>query len=296
MNNRLSKLNGYYDYYKRNGLSMTIGRIIEHMRLENPVRVSEIKAIQRRRLSRYDASKTKRLIVILTLDRDIVDGGVLINSIYNETCKLKPLIHAEVVMCTVPGGTPLLRYTKFQNHSELFTFLGVLSHFRFCERILVHIPEIYVEHFAAYCSTGRCLQKTDKTTFQFNILLQNIDFMPSKVSIEVLKRLGSVTCTTAHEAYSNHKTQERLGCPVHKLSTYVSPEQYSCRTYSEKESLMVVSPDVSCSEVRGTGHHIEFISRHAIASHSESDVRAIQRDNFQGEMGRHSVRGWMAIL
>ncbi len=61
--------------------------------------------------------------------------------------------------------------------------------------------------------------------------------------LEKLKLFGSVTITTAHEAYSTLETQERIGCPVHKLSTFVSPEQYHMRAYKEKENLMIVSPD-----------------------------------------------------
>ena len=232
------------DYYRRNGLSVTAARIVEYIRQANPLSVMAVKSIQKRRLLTDYSPGTRRLIVFLTIDRDIVNGGILsINSIFNETCKLKHLLNAEVVTCTVPGGVPLLKYTKFENHNYLFTFSDVLSHFRSCERLLVHIPEFCVEKFVKYCATDRCLQKTDIKHFQFNIMLQNIDFVPAQESIEKLKRLGPVTSTTAHEAYSNLETQERLGCPVHKLSTYVSPEQYLMRAYGEKEDLMIVSHD-----------------------------------------------------
>jgi hypothetical protein len=236
-----SKLIGYY---KRRGFSMTLDRIAEYIRHENPVRIMIIKSIQRKKLFTDYSAKAKRLIIFLTPDRDIISGGILsINSIYNETCRLKPVLDAEVVMCTVPGNFPLLKYTKFENQNYLFTLPGVLAHFQTCERLLIHIPEDYVENFVKYCSTDGSLQETAITSFQFNILLQNIDLAPSKESIKELQRWGAVTCTTAHEAYTNLETQERLGCPIHKLSTYVSPEQYLMKSYREKENLMIVSPD-----------------------------------------------------
>ena len=231
-------------YYKRRGLSKTLDRILEYLRRENPIRIMIVKSLQRKKLVTEYYPNTKRLIIFLTPDRDIINGGILsINSIYNETCRLKHALDAEVVMCTVPGNFPLLKYTKFENQNYLFTLQDVLAYFQSCKHLLIHIPETYVEEFAKYCSTERILQKTAVTSFQFNILLQNINLAPSRHFIEDLKQWGTVTCTTAHEAYTNARTQERFGCPVHKLSTYVSPEQYCMKSYREKENLMIISPD-----------------------------------------------------
>lgn len=60
---------------------------------------------------------------------------------------------------------------------------------------------------------------------------------------EIRQKIGRVTCTTAHEAYSSPAMERQLGYPLHKLSVYVSPEQYDKKCYSEKENLMIVSPD-----------------------------------------------------
>jgi hypothetical protein len=58
-----------------------------------------------------------------------------------------------------------------------------------------------------------------------------------------LRRFGMVTCTTAHEAYSNGATRLALGVPLHRLSVYLSPEQYDHSRYEAKESLLIASPD-----------------------------------------------------
>jgi hypothetical protein len=74
-------------------------------------------------------------------------------------------------------------------------------------------------------------------------MIQNIEVLSPMEEIERLKRLGKVTCTTAHEKYSTLELRKKLGCPLHKLSTYVSPEKYNKRRYVEKEDLMIVSHD-----------------------------------------------------
>jgi hypothetical protein len=74
-------------------------------------------------------------------------------------------------------------------------------------------------------------------------MLQNIDMLPPKKYVEYLRKLGRLTCTTAHEKYSTLELSRELGVSLHKLSAYVSPEQYHKRNYNEKEDLMIVSPD-----------------------------------------------------
>jgi hypothetical protein len=74
-------------------------------------------------------------------------------------------------------------------------------------------------------------------------MLQNIDLLPSLKTINRLAKLGKMTCTTAHERYSTMELRDRFGFPLHRLSVFVSPEKYYIRKYSEKENLMIVSPD-----------------------------------------------------
>ena len=59
-----------------------------------------------------------------------------------------------------------------------------------------------------------------------------------------LRKLGKLTCTTAHEQYSTNELSRRFGCPLHKLSVFVSPEKFVKKTFLEKENLMIVSNDL----------------------------------------------------
>jgi hypothetical protein len=70
----------------------------------------------------------------------------------------------------------------------------------------------------------------------------NIDNIQGK-NVSGLKRFGRVTCTTAHEAYTNSATREAMGVPLHRLSVCVGPEYYSLSGYRDKEPLLIVSPD-----------------------------------------------------
>jgi len=75
-----------------------------------------------------------------------------------------------------------------------------------------------------------------------NVLLQNIDLI-QRQNVKGLKRFGRVTCTTAHEAYTNSATREMLGVTLHRLSVCTGPERYSRSSYLDKEPLLIVSND-----------------------------------------------------
>jgi hypothetical protein len=68
--------------------------------------------------------------------------------------------------------------------------------------------------------------------------------MPGSGDIDVLKALaGRVTITTAHQKYCSAEYRQQFGLPIHKLSVWISPEQYQFRKWADKEDLLVVSPD-----------------------------------------------------
>lgn len=239
-------------YYKLHGFFMTIGHLFSKIldgiwvmiRWRNPIRERIIKEIQTRRLSKLYNPNARSLVIFLTQGFNQVNGGIIsINSIYDESCKLKEIHGAEVVMCTMPGEYLLLKHTEYENQTNLYSFTEVLSYFPSPDRLLIHIPELYVREFIENDAIIDFLHKKNVKKLYFNILLQNIDFAPSRESIERLKLLGIVTCTTAHEAYSTTETQEKFGCQLHWLSTRTDHTSYSKRGYSEKEILMVISPD-----------------------------------------------------
>ena len=77
-----------------------------------------------------------------------------------------------------------------------------------------------------------------------NVLNQNIRLMPAPDRIAALRSMAdTVTITTAHQKYCTREFRDRYGVPLHKLSVWISPEQYMYRSWAEKENLLVYSPD-----------------------------------------------------
>jgi hypothetical protein len=205
----------------------------------------KITKCQKRFLEENYDQGTKKLIVFLTLGVDTVSGGILsISSIFEETKKLKYIHGAETLLCTYPTDMPLLKYTWFKNNNVLFDFSQALSYFNRLEQLIIHIPEGDIPRFL-WCTpiNDRLMLRRIKNK-QINVMIQNIEMLPSMKFITKLGKLGKLTCTTAHKRYATTNLRNMLGFPLHYLSIFVSPEQYQVRKYAEKENLMIVSNDL----------------------------------------------------
>jgi hypothetical protein len=161
-------------------------------------------------------------------------------SLADETEKMSRIHKSAVFVCPAPGQPPLLRFTRFENSRVLVDFQSLLSRLKPNVTILIHIPEIYVESYVRYA--GGLLHLSEHTV-QYNILLQNIDFIPTIEDVNRLKLFGNVSITTAHKAYANDHTEGALDCPLWHFSVWVSPEQYERRSLHHKKNIIIVSPD-----------------------------------------------------
>lgn len=217
---------------------------LSRINLRNPIMEFRIRLSQDKLLKMNFSSNSKKLIVFLTVGYDIITGGIIsISSICTESKKLKHVHGSEVLMCTVPNESPLLKYSKFDNQIYIFTLPQILSYFENLTYLMIHIPEYAVTKFVKYLSGGNCMKLREIEKLHFNIMIQNIKLIPPLEDINYLKEFGKVTCTTAHEAYLNPEIRKQLGIPMHRLSTYLSPEQYTKKRYFEKENLMIISHD-----------------------------------------------------
>jgi len=223
-----------------------LGMVLDDLRRRkrNPIKEFRVRLSQNKLIRENYTPDTRKLIVFLTLGRDIVNGGILsISSICEESTKLKHLHEAEVIMCTIPGEPSLLKYTKFNNKNYIYRFSQVLSYFSDLQTLMIHIPEHFVGQFLGNLSERDFSRLEKIKEVHFNIMLQNIDLLSPPRCIEELKRLGKVTGTTAHERYSTLEIRNKLGFPLHKLSVFISPERYNKKEFNEKENLIIVSHD-----------------------------------------------------
>ena len=200
--------------------------------------------------------RTRRLIVFLTPGFDSPSGGIIsIASIYRESAALEDLHRARVALCTVPGEPPLLKYTWFKNNNYLLDLEALLNRCNGLDHLLVHIPEYAVNKAHEWLdSYWPRLQKIKE--LHLNVMVQHIDLVKGQ-DLKGLARFGKVTCTTAHEAYTNAKARETLGIPLHRLSCCNGPENYSVSDYKEKEPILIISHD---------GHQLKEKVMHEIKS------------------------------
>ena len=220
--------------------------LLKYLRLlkRNHIKEFKMKQMQEKLLRENYSSNANNLIIFLTPGYDIVNGGILsISSIYEESIKLKYIHKAEVVMCTTPGNSPLLRYTKFNNQNYIYRFSQVLSYFQNIKNLMIHIPEYCIDHFLINISNKNHLKLNKIEDIHINIMIQNIKLLSPVRYVKELRKFGKITCTTAHEQYSTLEISKKLGIPLHKLSTHTDPEQFNSKEYIAKKNLMIVSPD-----------------------------------------------------
>ncbi len=186
---------------------------------------------------------TKRLIIFLAPGINHPGGGVLsIASLLQESRELKSVHEAEVIWCTIPGDPPLFKYSWFKNRLYLQDLETVLNNCRKLHSLMIHIPEYAVNRVTEWISAHGQKFIDGIPNVQLNVLLQNIDQARDQ-KLAALKGFGKATCTTAHEAYSTVQMREKLGMPLHRMSVFISPEQYDRKSYGEKENMLIYSPD-----------------------------------------------------
>ncbi|WML53093.1 hypothetical protein RCG17_27795 [Neobacillus sp. PS3-12] len=191
------------------------------------------------------SQKEENIIVFFVPSMDMINGGVLsIFSLYEESRRLTRVHGCKVLMCTMPTEPIILKYTRFKNEVPIYPFEIIPNYFLKLEKCILHIPECFTQNFIKYMDQGYMDYLTNISDLQINILNQNILLMPGEDVINQLRKLTmNITCTTAHERYTNKEYKESLGIPLHKFSTFVSPEQYKYIDFMNKEDLLIVSSD-----------------------------------------------------
>lgn len=198
----------------------------------------------------FDA-RAARLIVFLVpgadwaTGRDIISGGAIsIVSLAEHTAELHAQHPSQTIVCTMNRAHLFLKHESFPNDTPVFRFSQLSRHFRDLDHVLIHIPELMASDFLQWLSVRDLAWLRAVPSVHLNILCQNIRLMPLPDVVATMSRMaGHVTITTAHDRYCTSTNRARYGVPFHKLSVWISPEQYRFVAWEHKEDLLVVSPD-----------------------------------------------------
>src|SRR2546421_8738031 len=194
-------------------------------------------------LTRVIPIGTKRLIVVLTPGMNSYGSGVMsIGDIYRESIALRNIHGARVALCVMPGDPLLPKYSWFRNRNYMLELQAVLNRCGQLDYLLLHVPEYGVGQLLNWLlSVPEGLMQRIRH-LHINVMLQNIDLLDQE-PITRLRSLATVTCTTAHEAYSDQATRETVGVSLHRLSVCIGPDRFQLASYRHKEDVLVVSHD-----------------------------------------------------
>jgi hypothetical protein len=211
-----------------------------------------IKPLQDKLLTETYSPHSKRLIVFLIpgadrrTGKETMSGGVIsIVSVCEETKKVFEGDHSTaVILCTMNDDYLLTKYHNFDNQSSIFRFEQLSSYFKSISELIIHIPDFFAAIFYSRLKLNDLDFFKQASHVHFNIMNQNIRLMPSPQEIGQLKKIAQLTTiTTAHQQYSTKYYRDFFNVPLHKLSVWISPEQYTFKTWRDKENLLIYSPD-----------------------------------------------------
>lgn len=208
-------------------------------------KIMEYRKIQNKRIVEQYSKSIENLIVFLVPEMDAIGGGVMsICSIAQVTKEMKEIHHSEVLICTVPNKNTFPNYTKFKTEFDIFRFGQLKKHFKHLNKLMIHIPEIYVERFYQHINFLDKKWLCQIKDLTINIMNQNDELMPRPSIIERCRNITpNMTMTCAHRQYCTPQMRSSYTMPVHLLlaSNLV---KYEYKAYDKKKNRLVYSPDL----------------------------------------------------
>jgi hypothetical protein len=211
--------------------------------LARPV-ISDATATQTDATTAMGNASARKLVWFLVPSEDFGTGGVIsISYFHAETRRLLSGPDVAVVASTYPNAPILRKYTRFPNSMDIFSFDEVVTYFRSVEHVVLHIPEYFCKDFLGQLSPSGRLFLDMIPRLHINVVLQNIEKCRPE-EIQPLRTLtDEITCTTAHDRYSTQEQCDRFGISLHKLSVFVDSSRYEQRRWTQRQDILVLSPD-----------------------------------------------------
>ena len=217
----------------------------EFINAEDNLKIKEAKQLQNENIKVEYNKNCKNLIIFLVPDIDFVGGGVMsINSIATNMRNMKEIHNSEVLLCTVPSKRTFFEYSKFKCNFHIYRFEQICKYFNKLDNVVIHIPEIYVYHLLYYSTPNQINWMKNISNLTFNILNQNMDYMPRPRYVDYLKEISpNVTITCAHKKYCTKQLRTSYDASVHLLSTS-NMVKYKYIEYEKKKNVLLYSPDI----------------------------------------------------
>ncbi len=177
--------------------------------------------------------------------KESISGGVMsLVSLCEETIKLESVHKASTLMCTFPREFLLLKHINFENSVHIYRLEQAVQYFVAVKKIILHLPDDVAALFLPRLFNREISWLKHIPEVHVNIVNANILLMPSLEEINKIRAFATkITMTAAHSKYCNSFYRNYYGMPLHKFSTWVSPEQYQFKTFGTKKNVIAVSPD-----------------------------------------------------
>lgn len=212
------------------------------------LREFQIRRYQKIEINKLNTSTRKMILFFIPganyfTGRENISGGLIsIISIVKESASIHHKDDTAVLCATYYNSHLIYKLTSFENNITIFSPKIISDYFDSIEELILHTPELFVGDFVDNHLSNKWLKKIKKVNI--NILNQSIELMPNIEYISRLKKtFNQVTVTTAHDNYCTQEFRSIYDVPLHKLSTYVTPEIYNFINYMDKDDTILFSPD-----------------------------------------------------
>lgn len=242
----LKEINGNSVTYRAFGIKISVknSTYINNLKTETKNAVN----IQ----NNYDLTplkSAKKLILFLTPSQVKICGGVM--SFYS-LCEVSRELSSDslCILSTFPNDKfTYANNDKFLNNEKIYRFSQIVDNCKNLDELIIHIPEYFAQKLYKNLSKKDIKFLKSIKNLQLNILNQNIEMMPEPKKLKKLYKLtNNITQTTAHNRYATQEACNKWQIPTHLFLALWDMSKYKKRDFSEKEKIIVLSPDLHNSK------------------------------------------------
>lgn len=190
----------------------------------------------------------EKVMVVLVPQSNGINGGILsLFSIVGQLRRLKRVHGYEVVLMTLPSQEykTHFRNTFFRNDENVYRF-AQLSLCSSAKEIYLHIPEYAIQEFSSRLTIEEKNFLLSLNKLHINVLNQNTKLMPPPSAIADLRKLTpTLSQSVAFHATFTQEIANKYCLPTLLLPAYADLSPYPSVDFSEKEKLIIYSPDES---------------------------------------------------